>query len=101
MMGNISRRGIDSTDNVRVVVVADDPLSRAGLATMLADEPGYDLVGQTDSVNGLADALDVYAPDVVVWDLGWDAATDGLGDLGPGDPPVVAVLPDDTAATEA
>ena len=100
-MGNISRRGIDSTDNVRVLVVADDPLSRAGLAAMLTDEPGYELVGQTDSANGLADALDVYGPDVVVWDLGWDSATGGLGDLGPDDPPVVALLPDETAATEA
>ncbi|NDJ76480.1 MAG: hypothetical protein GYB65_09490, partial [Chloroflexi bacterium] len=70
-------------DEVRVLMVADDPLARAGLAALLADR--VQVVGQTDSADL---ALDVYRPDVVLWDLGWDpdaasdAVPDALSDLG-------------------
>lgn len=64
------------TDIIRVLIVADDPLARAGLATLLADRPGLALVGQvagqTAEDDTLLDHLDVYRPDVILWDLGWD-----------------------------
>ncbi len=61
-------------NDLRVLVVADDPLARAGLATMLSGVPGCEVVGQVGSEAGVADAVEVYQPDVVVWDTGWDAA---------------------------
>jgi two-component system nitrate/nitrite response regulator NarL len=70
--------------DLRVVIVADDPLARGGLAALLANQAGLVVVGQTTSAMqdapgaggptaGLAAALDAYLPDVLVWDLGWDA----------------------------
>jgi two-component system, NarL family, nitrate/nitrite response regulator NarL len=58
--------------DLRVVVVADDPLVRAGLATLLASQPGCMVVGQVASEAEILRELDVYRPDVVVWDLGWE-----------------------------
>lgn len=88
---------------VRVLVVADDPLARAGLATLLAAQPGCAVVGQTESATGLGDALSVFRPDVVVWDLGWDAdrMLERLADLRDLDVPVVALAPDEAAASRA
>lgn len=60
---------------VRVLVVADDPLARAGLATLLADQEGIDVVGRIGSSGDLANALDAHRPDVMLWDMGWDPET--------------------------
>lgn len=61
------------SDNLRVLIVADDFLARAGLGTVLSDQPGCHVVGQVASAEGAPSALEVYLPDVLVWDLGWDA----------------------------
>jgi DNA-binding NarL/FixJ family response regulator len=55
-----------------VLIVADDPLARAGLATLLSQQPGCTVTGQVDGGTDLSAALDVYRPEVVVWDLGWE-----------------------------
>lgn len=60
---------------VRVLVVADDPLARAGLATLLADQEGIDVVGRVGSSGDLSSALDAHRPDVMLWDMGWDPET--------------------------
>ena len=88
---------------LRVLIVADDPLARAGLATMVADEQGHTVAGQTGSDAGIPALLDVYQPDVLLWDLGWDPgpSLDRLADLQGTDIPVVALLPDETNASEA
>ncbi len=51
--------------DVKVLVVGDDPLARAGLVGLLAAEPGIDVTGQTSS---MVDALPGH--DVVAWDCG-------------------------------
>jgi len=59
---------------LQILLIADDPLARMGLALLLGAQPDGVVVGQLDSAqlaNGLAD-LDV-TPDVVVWDVGWTA----------------------------
>ena len=68
---------------LRVAVVARDSLARAGLAALLADQPGLAVIGQTPSHAGVLAEMEVYHPDVVLWDLGWDppAAMDGLAEL--------------------
>lgn len=107
-------------DDIRVLVVADDPLARAGLATLLADQPGCAVVGQLDGGPERAwDAeLGVFRPDVVLWDLGWEPTPDGLRDPDGGGLEslagalresgaeegwlaVVALLPDDSLAVDA
>ena len=51
--------------DVKVLVVGDDPLARAGLVGLLAAEPGIDVTGQTSS---MVDTLPGH--DVVAWDCG-------------------------------
>ena len=65
---------LSNMDDLRVLIVAGDPLARAGLATLLADQPGFTVVGQGAGDADLPAEVAVYRPDVVVWDLGWDPA---------------------------
>lgn len=57
---------------VRVLIVANDPLARAGLRALLADVPGTDIVGHLAAVPDLIAQLAAYRPEVIVWDMGWD-----------------------------
>ena len=106
---------------LRILIVADDPLARAGLATVLAHQPGCVIVGQVAGGEDILLALDVYRPDVVLWDLGWEptrlptssrpaaaSERDGpatrlerLADLRHASIPAVVLLPDDTHAAAA
>ncbi len=93
---------------LRVVIIADDPLARAGLAALLASEPGCQVIGQTPADADLAATLDVYRPDAVLWDLGWDpqrvtaaggkSALDRLAELERPELALVALAPDPTHA---
>jgi len=92
-----------NSNDVRILIVADDPLVRAGLATILSSQPGCSITGQVAGDADLASAIPVYRPDVVVWDLGADPALvlergPNIRDIGV---PVVALLPDpaDAAVT--
>ena len=85
---------------LRVVIVAHDPLARAGLAMLLSDQPGYVLVGQVNASEGLADELDIYQADVIVWDMGWEPEEsisllqELTADSDEGAPALVALIPD-------
>jgi two-component system, NarL family, nitrate/nitrite response regulator NarL len=91
----------ETVNAVRVLVVAEDPLARAGLATLLANQPAIVIAGQVAADAQLPDARQVYRPDVIVWDLGSDPSRAleraTLRDL---DAPVVALLPDETNAAD-
>jgi DNA-binding NarL/FixJ family response regulator len=66
-MGHDERR--TRVTAIRIVVVDDHPIVRAGLQGLLATQPDFDIVGE--AVNG-KDAIDVVArtrPDVVTMDL--------------------------------
>ena len=63
-------------NHLRVLIVADDPLARAGLASLLADQPDCTVAGQVSGDSNLAESVDVYQPDVVLWDLGWSSSPD-------------------------
>ncbi len=89
---------------LRVLIVADDPLARAGLATLLTQQPGCMVVGQMAGQADVLAGLRLYQPDVVVWDLGWEPALElaaaptgleQLADVRDAGQPVVALLPDD------
>ncbi|TYK50560.1 response regulator [Actinomadura decatromicini] len=54
---------------VRVLVVDDDALVRAGLTMMLDGAAGIAVVGEADDGDGASAAVDAHAPDVVLMDL--------------------------------
>ncbi len=83
--------------DIRVVIVAQDPLVRAGLAALLAGQYGCLVAGQLAGDGDLLAELDVYRPDVVIWDMGWESglAPERLADLSEEGLPVVALLADD------
>ena len=91
-----------TADVLRILIVAGDPLARAGLATLLADQPGWSVVGRIATDADLPAGLEVYAADVGVWDLGWDPAP-ALERLAAmrGELPIVALLPDEAHVAEA
>lgn len=88
-------------DELRVLVAADDPLARAGLATLLAEQPGIVVAGRVSGLDDLSATIAVYRPDVLLWDLGWHPApaVERLGRLD-ADAPVVALLADETHAAQ-
>ncbi len=79
-------------------MIADDPLARAGLATLLAEQPGCTVVGRASGADHLPAMVEVYRPDVLVWDLGWhpDSAVERLSELVESAPPVAVLLPDES-----
>lgn len=87
-------------EQIRVLVVADDPLARAGLAALLADQTECTIVGQVGPGLELPGEAAVYQPDVVLWDLGWDPVPGPLLDLGDTGLPVLALLSDEAQAAE-
>ena len=89
--------------STRVLVVSDDALARAGLAALLADQPGYTVVGQVGGSEYASVEPELYRPDVVLWDLGWEPerAVERLADAPDGGPPIVALVPDEAYAAQA
>lgn len=90
-------------DDLRVLLVADDPLTRTGLAVMLQDQPECTVAGQIAGDADQLAALDDYRPDVLLWDLGWNPESnlDHLADLKDDHIPVVVLLSDETYAVDA
>lgn len=88
---------------VRLHVIADDPLVRAGLVTLLTELPDCIVSGQSGS-EALADGIDGEnfhpTPDAIVWDLGWDV-NEFLPDLEDPGYPIVALLADEVQAVDA
>jgi DNA-binding NarL/FixJ family response regulator len=82
--------------DIRVLIVADDPLVRTGLAALLADR--CVIVGQVSADDDFA--LEVYRPDALLWDLGWESglSSDRIADLSEDGPPIVVLLPDNSDA---
>lgn len=107
-------------DDLRVLIVADDPLVRSGLAILLGDQENCTVVGQIAGDDLLHTGANVYRPDVLLWDLGWDfmgidTPRDAIDDADEAEPkliteffadlqetgiPVVVLLPDESNATE-
>lgn len=90
--------------NLRVLIIADDHFARGGLATILNAEDEITLVASQESDDDLHHAIATYRPDVILWDLGWEAAervksledylgTSNQGQDGSADlPPILALI---------
>lgn len=66
------RASSDDARPVRVLIVAADALTRAGLAALLADSSDVDVVGQVEESDDLEAMLDVFRPEVLVWEVSWE-----------------------------
>ena len=88
---------------LRVLVVCRDRLSRAGLAAVLDQQPGLSVVGQVFGDDNTLLPLDIYVPDVIVWDVSWETsnAVNSLGLLPEDAPPVLALAVTSDQAAQA
>lgn len=70
---------------------------------MLAQQPGVEVAGQAAVEDDIDAVLEVYSPDVLVWDLGWNpvGSLANLSDLPETGPPVLALLADDSISIQA
>ena len=57
------------TERVRVLIVDDDPLVRAGLTMMLDGAEGIEVVGEAADGDAVMAAVDRHSPDVVLMDI--------------------------------
>jgi len=89
--------------DLRLLIVADDPLARTGLAALLAEHPECSIVGQAAGDTDLQAELDVYRPDVALWDLGWNPILmlEQLADFRDTGLPAVVLLPNPSHVEEA
>jgi DNA-binding NarL/FixJ family response regulator len=88
--------------NVRTLIIANDPLLRAGLAAMLAGAGDIVIAGQLAPNEDLLEQAQVYQPDAVLWDLAWNssAVLAGLAEIAEAVAGVVALAPDERIAGE-
>jgi len=88
--------------DLRILVIADDPLARAGLAALLAEQPGCAVVGRASGLDDLPALVEVYRPNVLLWDMSWqpDSAIERLAVLAESTPPVAVLLPDEGRVAE-
>jgi len=82
---------------VRVLLIADDPLARAGLAALLADRSGITVIGQVEPGVDADDLVKTFRPDVVLWDLGWtvDLDREKLTEMADSGPPLLLLAAGD------
>ncbi len=73
LAGRLAGRGgaaiVSDQPTVRVLLVDDQELIRAGLRGILRTRYGFEIVGELDSGEGVVDAVTELAPDVVVMDV--------------------------------
>lgn len=93
--------------DIRILIIADNLLARAGLAALLSSQNNFLVVGQVAGDSQLPDDLDIYRPDVLVWDLGWnpkppiDRVSTLIDESGGGQTlPILVLIPDETHAAE-
>lgn len=87
--------------DLRILIVGDNPLARMGLSALLASQDGCQVVGQVAADDDLPTLMDVYRPDVVVWDVGWEVggAFDALAEVH--DVPTAVLMSGETSVQAA
>ena len=88
--------------DLRLLIIANDPLARTGLSALLGQRPDCTVVGQAAGDTDLQAEVDAYRPDVALWDLGWDPAyiLEQLVDFRDIDLPSVVLLPNSSYVEE-
>ncbi|MCB9452914.1 MAG: response regulator transcription factor [Anaerolineaceae bacterium] len=85
---------------IRILVVGDNPLARVGLVALLAGAEGLEIAGQCGGAV-LLDEFDLYGPDALVCDLGWEDSPSWLADLRDTGLATVALLNSETQVADA
>ena len=85
--------------DLRLFIVADDPLARAGLTGLLNNQEGCLIVGQSNGEDVLSDSGEQFEDtDVIVWDFGWERG-DVVPDWQELNMPIVGLVGEDTAVS--
>lgn len=85
----------DTFRPLRILVISGSPFARAGLAALITGQPGLMVAGQISPDEYLPDALTLYRPDVLIWEMGWEPlqVVDRLADLRePSGRPLIPIL---------
>jgi len=69
--------------SLRIMIIAADALARAGLSAILSTQSDLQIAGQLHPNDDLEDALAIFQPDVLLWDIGYNAddALEALADF--------------------
>ncbi len=86
---------------MRVLVVSDDPLARSGLASLLAAQPGLEVVAQAAAADDWPAILEAEAPEAAVWDPGPGASFERLPGFEGLGLPVLVLVADEEQGAEA
>ncbi len=91
-----------SDTDVVTIIVGNDTLARAGLASLFANDAGVAVSAQLSEEEATPEAVSAFAPQVVLWDAGWGPLTparlDAIRTL---ERPVLALVADAAQAAEA
>lgn len=68
MLGGMINK-LSFSNELQLLIVADNILTRAGLSSLLEDR-GCIVAGQSDGTN-IDDDIDIFQPDVLLMDMGW------------------------------
>ena len=85
---------------LRVLVVATDPLAGAGLVASLADRPELNVVASAMPDEGLSELVDMTTPQAIVVDVGMDGDLSALRAAAVMGKPVLALVPEDVGAND-
>ncbi len=90
-------------DDLRVVVVGDDHLARAGLAALLEEQPDCTVAGQVAPGDIAEVGLDLFQADIAIWDLGWGTSDglDRMADIEATALPTIVLVQEDSDAQAA
>jgi DNA-binding NarL/FixJ family response regulator len=83
----------------RLFIIAEDLLTRAGLAALLDESFDFGIVGQSAGGETLNFDIDIYQPDLIVCEVGYNADLQALNTWAALDLPLVVLLPDDAHAS--
>lgn len=72
---------VERPQELRLLIVSSEPLIRAGLSALLEDEPGIVISGQSSPGTDVEAFLPIIRPEMILWDLGWEASPGDQVDL--------------------
>lgn len=90
----------DHSPELRVLIVAGNPLAQIGLGTMLNRVGGVAVIGQVSPGADLSAEIETRSPEVIIWDLESSAALEQIGAV-TGSALILALVPDTNSAAEA
>ena len=66
--------------STRLLIIAADPLIRSALAGIAEQSDDLQVVGQASPEDDPVETINVYRPDLVIYDAGWGPSDDQLSD---------------------